>query len=109
MDKPQLKSFNYYDWGEIGDYLNYKTGKKIRDWANKFSSVPFNSNLPYQDFWHWMIEYYGDALTNGSTLEFNCDDMDDYAYKTKAEDWVIDIIHIIKKEFGTKFNIYVEW
>jgi len=58
--------------------------------------------LPYQDFWHWLLEAYG--VHNGSVFTIDNDSKSD-----KNEPWVNEIIEMYLSEFGEGPNREVEF
>jgi hypothetical protein len=100
--KPKLKTIKYYDWLEIENYLQEKTGRNFRDWAGKWDKEK-NDDIPYQDFWHWMLDNY--EITNGMIIDFTTD----WDLEQPSESWVKEILTLIKDEFGPLFKVMVRW
>ena len=62
-----------YDYHACRDYLERRDGYAERDYAGRFTG---NSTAPYQDFWHFVLEYVPD-MGNGH-------------FFTMEEDWLLD-------------------
>lgn len=68
MSKIKPKIIEYYDYHELAEAVEAKAGKKIRDWAGRWSSG--DKNVPYQDFWHYAIDNIFPGVENGSMWKF---------------------------------------
>jgi hypothetical protein len=43
-----------YDWHEVVEIVEINCNRDVRDWAN--SDVGVRTNIPYQDFWHVIVD-----------------------------------------------------
>lgn len=103
MKKPTAKSRKgkYLDWSDSCKYLESICGKELRNYAGrKYTGMP--NDPPYQDFWHWIV-HHNDGMANGS--EFSIP-MSQY---TNEEPWVMEILALIKSEFGDEPIFWAEW
>ncbi len=94
-----------YGWGEIVEWVQYKTGRDVRDWQGKFKAgYAANQEIPYQDFWCVICDLYG--LNNGSYFRL---DLDPGAYE---QDFCKEIVGVIAAEFPAPDGFlpcWVEW
>ena len=44
------------DYFKFIDELEKEKGYNTDDFSNKFGRKNYDENVPYQDFWHWMLE-----------------------------------------------------
>lgn len=111
MNKPESKQQNepVYDWHEIESYIEFKYNKKVRDWAGKWISK--DRTLPYQDFWHWLIDNGG--INNGSYFYIHTPSYPDFEEDCKPEEpWINEILEILDKEFPEakgELHCWVSW
>jgi len=102
LKKPTAKARKgkYLDWSESCKYLESKCGKKLRDYANKWSEGGDTSN-EYRDFWHWIIHNH--EISNWSEFSLVISEY------TNEEPWVMEILALIKAEFGDEPCFWAEW
>lgn len=89
-DKPCL------EYSEVIKYIEDKYKIKTRDYAGKFSKDKgkdwdVNDTVPYQDFWHWVLDVCGDQIHNPCYFYLPFD--------LKCEPWVREILDKIAAEF----------
>ena len=103
-DKPVRKQplEAMYNYREVIDYIEKKYNIKTRDYANRHSYC-YNANVPYQDFWHWVLES-NDNLSNGSKMGFYVS-ADEVA---EEPEFVQEIIKIFRDEGFYDENEYFE-
>jgi hypothetical protein len=104
MNKPTPKTKTAYSYTECRDYLQEKYGYKERDYAGKFKHRDMD-DIPYQDFWHWVVGNY--QIHNGCYVTFTKEVLDEI-----QEDWVKTIYSYYLHEFALDKNevtFYVEW
>jgi len=54
---PKKHKKEYWDFYEVMHYLEKLHKKDFRDYAGKFKNKSdHNEEIPYQDFWHWMLD-----------------------------------------------------
>lgn len=102
IKKPTAKSRKgkFLDWSECRDYLQLKYGKDLRDYAGKWTAKA-GEDRPYQDFWHWIVHH--NDISNGSEFSIVVDEY------TNEEPWVMEILAMIKAEFGNEPCFWAEW
>lgn len=102
MRKPTSKARKgkFLDWNECRDYLEFKCKKNLRDYGNKYGKGG-KPNNPYQDFWHWILHNH--EISNGSEFSIVVDEY------TNEEPWVMEILALIKAEFGDEPCFWAEW
>ena len=65
---------------------------------------------PYQDFWHWLLEYQLDNFEKGKPILLNWQDCLECAYGIQAEPWVIEIIRLFVTEYGDNdYTVIIDW
>ena len=102
--KPKQYMEKYYEWNEMVDFIEGKYKCDIRDYANSISSL--NDEIPYQDFWHELIEYNSE-IGNNQIADIDFTDM---KKQYKDEKWVRKICDMFIKEFGNKvLHIQTNW
>lgn len=100
----------YYNWDEITKEVEANTGKEVRDWAGKWKGAkPGADNIPYQDFWHKVIEMYD--IHNGAVTTMNFQEIAEYY---KGEPWIVEICNEYIKVLGPSdddgdYRIKHEW
>jgi hypothetical protein len=105
--KPVRKQRNdpAFDWGELQEWVKYKTGKDVRDWAGKFSKKEYDDLIPYQDFWHILTDTQ--EIHNGGYFYLSLRE-EDY-----EENFAKEIVRLLAKEFPKYKNgdmyCYVYW
>lgn len=103
MDKPVKQTKEYYDFSECMAYIKEKYGKDYRDLDNKYGPNA-KKNAEYLDFWHVLID--SQEISNGSVFTMFYDMFD------SEEQWVVDFVDIIYKEFGDEYadiDFMVSW
>jgi hypothetical protein len=99
--KPILEHQNEpaYNWNDVWKWIEYRTGKNVRDWAAKFGgrrSDYTREKTPYQDMWHWICDTH--EIHNGCYFYLSLDDeqIDD----DDAEHLFIrEIFAVLREEF----------
>ncbi len=84
------------DYHECRDYLQAKHGYDERDYAGCYDpkrGAGRDDSLPYQDFWHWVVDVCG--VTNGGTITFSND-----LLSSCKEPWQAEILERYLAEFG---------
>jgi len=116
MKKPKMKKISYFNYDECADYIAHKLGvKDLRNFADhKFEHPEPKNNPPYQDFWHYLIQY-------GLYSVIRYGPHDDCFFKIPLlpehfseeekimEHWQITIIKAFKEEFGEDAEYWAEW
>lgn len=110
MKKPvKIQSDPYYNFLEVMHYLEEKHGKNFRDYAGKYGKTGVNSEAPYLDFWHWMMNAIGDSIQNGCFIY-----MPEYMYiitDVTEPDWVKEILgyfmEFLQEDYDKK--MWLEW
>lgn len=109
MDKPgeDTRTEVFYSWNKCVEYLEEKHSMKIRDYAGHFGE-PRNYDAPYQDYWHFVYEYY--EFNRNSFFYMDNDLLDPY---DGIEDWQKEITEMFLSEFGKGDNrqirFWVSW
>ena len=94
LKKPQKKTKTYYDYHECRNYLQKKYGYDERNYAGKKFSG--DTDVPYQDFWHWLIDHHG--IHNGCFVTFDRDTL-----KNEDTDWMGDWVKEIYTHYIEEF------
>lgn len=107
LNRPQLKVKFALDYHECSEYLENKYGYNERDYAGRFGDT-FNLDVPYQDFWHFVIEK-ADYITNGCYFVM----YKDWADGLDENDYRRIILNHYFQEFGKDdedgIKFWVEW
>jgi len=108
MEKPKPKVVQRvsFDYNECRDYLQEKFGYNERDFAGKFSRDG-NTDAPYQDFWHFVIEC-DDSISDGCYFTMDRDWVEDF----EKDDFRSIILNRYVDEFGggsDSVQFWVEW
>lgn len=108
LKKPKKVSHEpTWDYHQVIHYVEEKHGFNARDYAGKFGKKDFDANVPYLDFWHWLLDHDFVDMYNGS-----------YQYllvKEHLEDeetppWVKEILQKIYDEFQEDdMEFWVAW
>lgn len=103
--KPVKKVVERYDYHECSKYLGEKYEYDERDYAGKFKGRSVRDDVPYLDFWHFLLHYYN--IDNGSEFVMYKELMDG------AETWQKEILQHYFDEFDPentgKIRFYVWW
>jgi competence transcription factor ComK len=109
LQKPVKKTDPaYYDFYEVMHYLEELHGKNFRDYAGKFASdETVNVEVPYQDFWHWMLDQ--NEVKNGCWIHLP--DWDYYMNSKSTESWKKEIMQYFKDFLGDSYDerMWCEW
>lgn len=104
MDKPVKETHEYYNYDECAKYIAHKLGvKDLRDFAGRHANE-YNETLPYQDFWHVLLDH--NEIHNGCFVHLpEIDDLEE------DEQWAIPIIEAWQEEFEPIFleEYWVSW
>lgn len=107
--KPVYQTAPAYNWSEVCQWIEHKTGKDVRDWAGRHKQKRYNDKIPYQDFWHWLVDMCD--IHNGS--HFHLDLSDDQVDDGDSEHlFVREILAVLRKEFPEakgEMYCYVFW
>jgi len=102
LSKPQPKLQKpAYVWDEVVVWILFKYKKDITNWTDKWS--PGNNHLPFQSFWHTILNISNPQEDSYFYLSLN--------KKDYLEDFEKEIISILKKEFPeakSGMRIYLE-
>lgn len=108
MEKPTLITKSALDYSKCTKWIEQKYNVHLRDYARKFHDGQSNSEAPYQDFWHWVIDS-NPTVNNGSLIEI-C------IIPDKSEkDFIKEILTMFTVEFGEYANdegfvpFWIEW
>jgi hypothetical protein len=107
MKKPTKKTKSYYDYIQCRDYLQKKYDYNERDYAGKFKNRD-KEDVPYQDFWHWVIEHY--QVCNGCFITFSKEYLECDGKESEA--WVREIYKHYIDEFADEngeLEMYCWW
>lgn len=90
--KSKVKPIQVLDYHECEQVVEEKLGYELRDTLGKFDPTrPGNKNVPYRDFWHFLVDTCG--VTNGGTLYMP------FEHEAK-EEWQKEILRAFHTEFG---------
>lgn len=90
------------DYHQCEAWVEKKLGKTLRDYAGNWQGEEFNSTVPYQDFWHYVIQT-GDYIHNGCYFWLQVRDESD-ELPLEVEPWQEEILTV----FATEFSEYVD-
>lgn len=98
--KPEMKTEEAYDYNDCIRYIEKKYKINTRDYAGKFTSKKYDETVPYQNFWHWVVN--------------NCNPHSDGYFwildnEEPDEPWQQEILDLINKEFGLPQRFYIYW
>lgn len=97
------------------------TGKSVNEWIkelghsnpkwielNKFYPPDLSDKIPYQDFWHFMLDYWdGYPFNKGKPLPLNWLEVADY---TSNLSWQHEIACLYVHEFGDEdYTVIADW
>ena len=102
MKKPVKKNRHppAYLWNEITKWIMHKTGKDLRDWAGRLNKC--DETIPYQDFWHWLLDRYD--IHNGCYIDIELHD------PPADAPWVKEVMDLLKEELGEEeIYCWVVW
>lgn len=108
MKKPTpKKTQDTWDFNEVTKYIDKKYGLNHRDLENRHTQLPYDPDVPYHNFWHWVTDQT--EIHNGCffTLEL--------AYNLESaivEDWVKTYLRLLQAEFGegqAELEMWVSW
>lgn len=102
--KPKLYKKEYYYWTDITKYIEDKYSMVVRDWAGKFRRTRYDPNIPYQDFWHSILNKFHIIEGNYETWAVYWGE-----YYDRAEEWEKEIIDILIKEGFDGVEINFSW
>lgn len=103
--RPKKETRSYFDYNKCRDYLQAKYGYDERDYAGKFVGKGVRENVPYLDFWHWVLNHH--QIQNGCFVVFTR-----WEYEDIEEEWVKVIYGHYLDEFADKegnLDLYVWW
>jgi len=111
LTKPKPRVVEQLDWSDCIEYLEKKHGFNNEDYAGMFTKGKVDDNVPYLNFWHWVLDTK--AISNGTTFtlgndDIECLDLDDGRGDTpKDKDipeqyrgWKEKILNYVLDEFG---------
>src|ERR1700686_3126192 len=104
MKRPSKRKIEHWDFDDVMRYLEKKYQFDHRDFAGRFGDE-FNKDLPYQDFWHWMLENNDNIHGNCCYIGIRVDD----CLKGSEPDWVKTILGYFKKEFPEDSEYMKMW
>jgi hypothetical protein len=108
IPKPELKSISFYDWHDIEAAVEAKTGRSLNNWAGKTYGTGPKSHLPYQDFWHQLLDYV--EMNRGAVEYIDFEDMREFYQGMDEEEWVGEIIDTIQDVMGKdELPIRFDW
>lgn len=112
MIKLTTVTTTYYDYHEMIHELEKKHNINVRNYANSFAKENVGKNLPYQDFWHWMLSnWWYDDPRRGIIQSLDWNEVYIRAQTKNAEPWVIEILSLLVYEYGDlgEFCVVVDW
>ena len=122
--KPKPRVVEQLDWSDCIEYLEKKYDFNNEDYAGMFTKDKVDEEVPYLNFWHWLIDVMG--ISNGTTFELdkwyldNIHTFDGRGDTPKDKDipaqyrgWKKKIIGYVLDEFGNgkdkKCEFVVSW
>jgi hypothetical protein len=98
MTTIEKQTLTFYDWGNITDEVERRTGRDTRNWANKSWSAD-TPDRPYQDFWHMVLDVY--EIHNGCFIDsFDVNDIWEYYMDKPNHEWVKEVVDAYNEVFG---------
>ena len=98
-----------YDYHEVENWIEKKTGRKLNDWSGKHTADR-SLDIPYQNFWHWLIDEQD--VKNRSFFDIECDPETSACFAKTSHAWIKEILDLINEEFPEaegRLNCYVSW
>lgn len=122
--KLKLYTIKYHEWRDMeGVIQDCFPERKLRDFAGKFGrkqglalteeDLKLMNETPYQDFWHYMLDYWGE-FQRGKPMSVNWAEMHDYNLEQAREDpsknWLVEISAKGVEFFGDKdYTVIHDW
>ncbi len=105
MNKPEKKTIRrvVYDWHEAEKWVEQKLGKKLRDYASRFTGENVNHDKPYWDYWHFIIDTQ--EVNNPCYITVTSE----WIKFGNCTDWQNEITQAFIDEFGDEEEYLVEW
>ena len=98
MNKPTIKSIEYWNYYECADYISkkYFEGKNLDDFTGKYITAQYDDSKEFQCFWHVILDKT--ELVNGAPfyLFFG----DEYDGEDETKKWYYPILKKFEEEFG---------
>jgi hypothetical protein len=113
MEKPEKYTREYYDYGEVIDYIEDKYNIKTRGYTpqagftEELVKKSWGTQQPYLDFWHWILDH--NEISNGCMLYLECNWMIENETENYCPYWVKEILRLIRDEFGNEITCWIEW
>lgn len=109
MDIPKKHTHHYYDYQELRNYLQTKYNYDERDYAGKYSSKDEVKDVPYLDFWHWVIKQR--EVNNGCYITFSREELNYLIEEKQIEDWQAEIYdHYLEfADENGELELWVYW
>ena len=111
MEKPKPEPIYALDYHKCIHFLEEKYNFDSRDYAGRYKERISNQNIPYQNFWHWVVEM-SELLGNGSYITM----FDNWAEDLPEDDFRTIILNYFFQEFGeygedegSILRFWVEW
>ena len=109
MAKLKKQTKDYYDWTEVCDAFEENTGRDFRDWAGRHKSEKWDDSIPYQDFWHEMIDSANISNRCMATFDFS-----QWAEQVRADEgpdkqWIAEVCDELVKIVGEGEHEYYIW
>ena len=100
MKKPKKKIKEYLDYHECQKWIEHKYKVDLRDYARKFKGDKNwnDDSIPYQDFWHSILDWSCENINNGCYFYLNVD-TEGYSGYSDIEDWEKEILNMFAVEF----------
>lgn len=109
MTKPRPRSRKALDYNEMITYLEHKYSFNNRDFLGRYGKEIFDGEVPYCDFWHWMLKNaFYDDISNGCYRTIYIDEL----LESHHPGWVNKILTYIKREFASKkdsIEVFIAW
>jgi hypothetical protein len=90
-------------YGQIDPEGKHRGSSQV--WFKQFNEDESEIKRPYQDFWHWMLEYVLDQVNffNGAVIELSWPEVLTHAEAQNFDnEWVREIIRLLIQEHGTE-------
>ena len=103
MKKPTKKTrrSSYWDYFEVAEYVEHQLGYDLEDVYGKWSKQPYDDNIMYANFTHWLGDWCD--IRNGCFLT-----MPDLDCVEDDEEWVTPILKAFRDIVGDD-ELWVEW
>ena len=99
------------DYDTFIEELEKEKGYNTNDFSNKFGRENYDENVPYQDFWHWLLDGPFTDLSKGGVNYLDKGWLDNEGTPEFVKTILTDIFDAVKNHpafGGDRINFYVD-